>query len=181
MVVNGNVTFSGDLAGDSVTLNGTVNLGAARGPSPSTSPLGHGHHRLGQLTSGSGSGLIKNGPGILLLNNTSTVTPNNYTGATTLNGGIIKSGAINSLPTSTAFTIAQGAAFDMASFNQTVASLSGDTPTTGGMITNSSTTVGATFTVSGTSTTTFAVLIASRRDHRPSTSRDADPRWKPAA
>jgi autotransporter-associated beta strand protein len=68
----------------------------------------------------SGASLIKNGVGILQLKGS-----NAYTAATTLNAGIIILGASESLPNTSAMTIASGATFDMAGWSETLAGLSG--------------------------------------------------------
>jgi autotransporter-associated beta strand protein len=68
----------------------------------------------------SGASLIKNGVGILQLKGSNT-----YTAATTLNAGMIILGASESLPNTTAMTIASGATFDMAGWSETLAGLSG--------------------------------------------------------
>ena len=50
---------------------------------------------------------------------------NTYTGATTVNGGTLGAGAINTLPSQTALTVATGATFDLNNFSQSIGSLAG--------------------------------------------------------
>ncbi|MDT8887788.1 autotransporter-associated beta strand repeat-containing protein [Aquirufa sp. LEPPI-3A] len=67
-----------------------------------------------------GASLIKNGLGTLPLKGA-----NAYTAATTLNAGMIILGASESLPNTSAMTIASGATFDMGGWSETIAGLSG--------------------------------------------------------
>jgi autotransporter-associated beta strand protein len=68
----------------------------------------------------SGATLIKNGAGILQL-----MGSNTFTGASNINAGMIILGASESLPNTSAMTIASGATFDMAGWSETIAGLSG--------------------------------------------------------
>ena len=96
--------------------------------------------------------------------NTYTASGGTYlqpTGANTV--GTLALGIADGLPTTTAFSInANGATslqtFDLAGFNQTVASLGGTGTATSAIITSSSGT--PTLTVSGNATTTFAGLVS---------------------
>ena len=66
--------------------------------------------------------LVKTGPGILALSG-----PNTFTGSTRIEQGVLTSGANDTLPVTTDFSLGSGATtgdFDLANFNQTVASLS---------------------------------------------------------
>jgi len=104
-----------------------------------------------------GTGLTKTGNGVLILNNASI----NYTGATTVLGGLLQLGSTAVLPTNTAVVIGPGATFDVAGRPVTAGSLGFPTSAnnaTGGMLTNSG--GAATFTVGGDNTnTTFAGMI----------------------
>ena len=65
-------------------------------------------------------GLTKVGTGTQTLSGENT-----YTGATTVNGGTLAAGAINTLPSQTALTVATGATFDLNNFSQSIGSLAG--------------------------------------------------------
>ena len=68
------------------------------------------------------NGITKSGAGTLIVGNTS----NAYTGDTTVSAGTLMLGATNTLPTTTALTVASGALFDFNWGNsQTIGSLSG--------------------------------------------------------
>src|SRR5262249_39282918 len=73
----------------------------------------------GGVITGAGS-LTKTDTGTLVLSGV-----NNYSGATTVNGGILMAGAVNTLPFQTAFTVATGATFDLNNFTQSIGSLAG--------------------------------------------------------
>ncbi len=105
---------------------------------------------LGNMT-GTGP-LIKRGDGALTLSGTNT-----YTGATTINGGILRAGVNNALSTTTAVTLANtaGAGLDLNNFDQTIGSLAGG-GTTGGNVTLGS----GTLTAGNSSSTTYAGIIS---------------------
>jgi autotransporter-associated beta strand protein len=65
-------------------------------------------------------GLSKIGAGTLTLSGQST-----YTGSTGVNAGTLQAGAVNAFSPSSAFTVANGATLDLASFNQTIGSFAG--------------------------------------------------------
>ncbi|MEJ8824062.1 autotransporter outer membrane beta-barrel domain-containing protein [Variovorax humicola] len=67
-----------------------------------------------------GMTLTKNGAGTLVLS-----AANTYTGATTINGGTLRSGIANAFASSSAVNIASGATLDLNGFNQTANNLSG--------------------------------------------------------
>jgi autotransporter-associated beta strand protein len=81
----------------------------------------------GVITDGTGSArggsLVKVGTGTLTLSGA-----NNYTGSTTVNGGVLQAGAANSFAPGSAFTVASGGTLDLNSFNQTIGSLAGAGP-----------------------------------------------------
>ena len=64
--------------------------------------------------------LIKNTVGTLVLSGTNT-----YTGATTVNAGVLRAGAANVLPVGTALTVANAATLDLNNQAQTIGSLAG--------------------------------------------------------
>jgi len=74
---------------------------------------------LSGAISGAG-GLTKLGAGILTLSGA-----NAYAGATLVNAGTLRAGAVGAFAPASAFTIASGATLDLNSFNQTICSLAG--------------------------------------------------------
>lgn len=73
----------------------------------------------GVLGSGAG-GVTKTGTGTLIVN-----SANNYTGATTVNAGVLQFGAAGNLPVASAVTVNVGSALDLNSFNESLLSLAG--------------------------------------------------------
>ncbi|MFB6458292.1 autotransporter outer membrane beta-barrel domain-containing protein [Bradyrhizobium tunisiense] len=70
------------------------------------------------------AGVIGGTGGVTLAGGTQTLSgSNNYTGATTVNGGILRAGAANTFSAASAFTVASGGTLDLAGFNQTLTSL----------------------------------------------------------
>jgi fibronectin-binding autotransporter adhesin len=105
----------------------------------------------GKIADGSAPGTFNmNGAGTLILSGASS-----YTGPTNVNSGVLQGGAANVFAPLSAFTVAGGAALNLASFNQTIGSLAGAgsvalgsaTLTTGGN--NSSTDFSGTISGSG--------------------------------
>jgi autotransporter-associated beta strand protein len=147
-------TFGGTAATHNLTLNGVMDLGTATRTINVTSPqvtatIG------GQITSGAGSGLTKTGNGILVLSQVA----NDYTGATTVNGGMLSLGAAGVIPNASALVVNSGGTLNIAGFAETVASLSSGSTTTGGLITNSG--AAATLTIDNTTgSTTFGGVIS---------------------
>src|SRR5262245_45604085 len=99
----------------------------------------------GQIN-GPGS-LAKNGSGVLTLSGTS-----GYTGATFVNAGTVRAGAVNAFSPNSAFTIASGAILDLNGFGQTIGSLAGP-----GTVTLGSATLTA---GGGNTTTTFSGIMS---------------------
>ncbi|MBK8095116.1 MAG: autotransporter-associated beta strand repeat-containing protein [Verrucomicrobiaceae bacterium] len=154
VALNGDLTFGGTTAANSLRLDGVFTLAAGQRSISVLNPQVTAT-LAGQVT-GPG-GLTKAGNGTLILSNPSTVNLNNYSGPTQVLGGLLKMGVANALPATTALTVGPGATLDLAGRALTVGSLTGPTATTGGMITNSS--GSATLTVGDTTSTTYAGLI----------------------
>ena len=153
VTVNQDFTFGGTAASNNLTIAGTVALSGNRTISV-TSPQVTG--TISGQVSGLASSLTKTGAGTLLLSSTA----NNYAGGTTVAGGVLKAGAGGAVPANSALTVNAGAAFDTNGQSNSIGSLSGDTLTTGGLVTNSSTTVASTLTAGNDNTsTTFAGVI----------------------
>lgn len=113
-------------------------------------------NRSGSLTysdiiSGNGT-MVKTGPGTLILTG-----QNNYIGATRIDAGTLRVGAENSLPISTAVTLAdtEGAVLDLNASHQTIASLSGGGSLGGNVILGN-----ATLTVGDNNDTTYSGIIS---------------------
>ncbi|MGL4315480.1 MAG: autotransporter-associated beta strand repeat-containing protein [Pseudomonas sp.] len=126
--VSGNNSYVGALTlGSNSRINTDAGLltlnGGITGATRTLTVGGAGNTLISGAIATTTGGLIKDGAGTLTLAGTST-----YTGATTLNGGILRlSGAGNRLSTATALTIASlaDATFDLNGFNQQLASLAG--------------------------------------------------------
>jgi autotransporter-associated beta strand protein len=130
-----------------LTLSGAMTLGAGL----HQITVDNTSDTISGVISGSG-GLTKAGTGALTLSGTNT-----YTGTTTINAGILRAGADNTLPTGGAVTLANtaGAALDLNGFNVTIGSLAGG-GTTGGYVTLGT----GTLTVGGASSGTYAGVIS---------------------
>src|SRR6185312_8341787 len=98
--------------------------------------------------SGSGS-LTQDGTGILLLSGTNT-----YSGATTINAGILKGGTANAFSGNSAFTVNAGGTLDLNGFNQSVGSIAGN-----GALINSASGTAALSIGSDGSSSTFALSL----------------------
>ena len=99
-------------------LTTTVNATLMPGTTSTIDTNGLGATWSGVL-SGAGS-LAKAGSGTLILSGA-----NDYTGATTVAAGTLAAGAVNTLPNMTAVTVQAPGTLDLASFNQSIGSLSG--------------------------------------------------------
>ncbi len=114
-------------ASGTVNVNGlAVNFGGISGSG--AIQLGAGSLTIGgNLADSTFSGVISGG-GSLVKTGSETLTlggANTYTGATNINAGIVRLAANNALPASTFVAIATGATLELATFNQTVASVTG--------------------------------------------------------
>ncbi len=152
--VGGNVTFS-PLGGV-----GTAIVQSIGGSGTGSFGLGNGSRTL-TITDGAaaddvsiqvpivniGGSITKAGPGTLVLAGLNT-----YGGSTTVNAGTLRAGLANTLPSTTALTVASGATFNLSGFNQTAGSLAGAGSVTLGA---------AAFTLGGANTsTTFSGPIS---------------------
>lgn len=151
-IVGGDFTFAGTAATNNVTLSGAMNLGAAGRTITNNSPLVT-DTISGAITStlatGSTPAITKAGIGILTLSSTA----NNFNGnGVAVTGGVLKVGAASTvanttaqnqtfatgvLPATARLAVSAGAEFDMNGNDVVLASLVGDTATTGGLVTNS--------------------------------------------
>jgi autotransporter-associated beta strand protein len=149
--VNGDFTIGGRIAGNGITLNGAIGLGAANRTITVTSPAVTA--TIGGIITSTGTGtvLTKAGAGTLILSN-ATNSLNGGTVAVT--GGFLKIGVNNGVPTTSQVDISAGAGFDLNNFDQTIDGLSG-----GGFVTNSAN-ASKTLTVSSTTTnSTFSGVL----------------------
>ncbi|WP_166442612.1 autotransporter-associated beta strand repeat-containing protein [Phragmitibacter flavus] len=152
VVVNGDFTFGGQQAGNNLTINGAVNLGAIDRIISVSSP--NVTATLAGIVSG-GGGLAKSGNGVLVLSNANT-----YSGGTIINAGLVRAGNGSALGANTNdLTVKANAALNLNGNSLTVDGLNGDDATNGGLITNSG--AAATLTVGNNSETsaTFAGTI----------------------
>ncbi|CAD5251754.1 Outer membrane autotransporter barrel domain-containing protein [Bosea sp. 62] len=156
-----NTTLDLGLVGGSA--GGTVNIGAAEGSTAtaagnlivstvalntSASKLVFNHTEASYSFSPSitGTGSVRQLAGTTILKSASS-----YSGATTVSGGTLRAGVAGAFSQNSAFTVASGATLDLASLNQTIASLAG-----AGMVTLGSGTLTA---GSDNSSTTFSGTI----------------------
>ena len=125
------VTFS-DTAAGTTNINLVATNLAPSSINVNNSMLNYKFAGSGQLV-GPG-GLSKNGSGSLVIANTGT---NSFLGSIGIGGGLLQLGVSNGLPSTANFTLADvmGATFDLNSFNQTIASLSGGGSDGGGNVT----------------------------------------------
>ena len=129
----GNITWDGtagsiNLIGNALSLVGDLTNASGLAQSialPLTCAFttrfdtGSGDINVTNVISGTG-GLTKLGSGALVLSNTNT-----YTGATIVSVGTLRGGALNSVPSTSAVTLAGGTIFDLNGFDDTVGSVSG--------------------------------------------------------
>jgi autotransporter-associated beta strand protein len=156
VMVNGSFTFGGTASTQNLTLSGIVNLGTSASTITVSSPQVTATIS-GKLTSGAGSGLTKAGDGTLILSGAT----NDYTGATIVSGGLLKYGAANAIPVTSAVSVLAGATLDIngGGASVTFASLSGSSSTTGGLITTSATSGTVTLTIGDSTDTGFGGAI----------------------
>jgi autotransporter-associated beta strand protein len=159
LIVTGDFTFGGQQAGHNVTINGATNLGTT-GPRAITvtSPLVTA--TLAGVISGTGSGITKNGNGILVLGQNTTPVASTYTGANTINAGLVVAGNATALGANTNdLTVKSNATLNVSGQNLTVDGLNGDNATLGGLITNTGTTATLTIGNANEATANFAGAI----------------------
>ncbi|MCB1277100.1 autotransporter-associated beta strand repeat-containing protein [Prosthecobacter sp.] len=158
-VIANDFTISGNFSLSDVfnlTLNGSTTLAA--GNHTITVDMATKSLTLGGIITGSGS-ITKAGDGILVLGNNS----NAYTGATTVNDGILRYGTVDAVPTGTALTVNEGGLVDITNGGSvvTVGSLAGNSATQGGVIYTGATSGTITFTAGANNTSTvFGGVIA---------------------
>jgi autotransporter-associated beta strand protein len=150
VTVNGNFTFSGTGSSNNLTLSGAVALGSNATRTITVSPFVTG--TLSGAVTGTGTtGLTKAGMGSLVVSNTG----NSWSGATTVNAGLLQLGAAGVIPDGSALVIGSSGAFDLKTFSETVGSLAGS-----GLVTNSSTAATLTIGFDNTSTTFSGLITA---------------------
>ena len=155
--VQGNFTFGGTVAGNSVILSGNMALASGAHTVTVTSPQVS-DTISGTISGASSTGFTKAGAGTLVFSPSSA---NTYSGSTTVAGGVLQLGIAGGVPSASSLIINAGAAFDINGKAGSVGSLAGDTSTTGGLVTNNSATA-ATLTIGNDGTnTTFAGVITS--------------------
>ena len=141
-------------AGNNLTLSGTVTL-AGGAHSIEVNGLLMVGTISGKLTGG--TNLTKTGLGTLVLSNIT----NDYGGSTTISAGTLQLGAAGSIPDNSPLVIAAGGYFNINGLAEVIGSLAGDTPTSGGVVTNTG--AAALLTIGNNSTdTTFAGTIANQ-------------------
>jgi len=132
ITIGGNFQVGGTAGTGNVTFNGTVALGAAT----RIITIGNtGTYTFGGIISGgAGSGLTvaTASTGRIVLSNAG----NTYSGPTTINSGILQAGVANSLPATTALSLANtaGAQFLLNNFNTIVGSIAGGGATGGNIV-----------------------------------------------
>ena len=99
---------------NSLTLNGNILYSGGTGRNLTVTGAGNTHIQ-GNIQTGTG-GLTKNDGGTLTLSGSG----NNYTGATTINGGTLALGVNNGLPAASRLVIGGSGTFALSNFNQTL-------------------------------------------------------------
>lgn len=99
-----------DLGGNALTVDGTGTTATTR------------NEIRGNITGSTGSGLTKAGTGTLLLDNTDTDFPSNYTGPTTISNGRLQLGRSNQIPDASKLVL-NGGTFDTGGFSDTMGAL----------------------------------------------------------
>ena len=89
---------------------------------------------------------------------TATASFNDYAGTTTVSGGLLRLGNLGALPSATALVVLSGGTLELQA-STTVASLAGDSSTTGGLITASGTSGTIQLNVNGSANTAFGGAI----------------------
>lgn len=112
------ISITGDVSISAATVVGAGNIALANGRGLTITQSGASTY-YGTI-SGTNATFTKNGAGDLGLGGAST-----YTGATTVNGGVLSLAAANRLSDSTALTVNANGTFSLNGFNETVGSISG--------------------------------------------------------
>jgi fibronectin-binding autotransporter adhesin len=117
----GLITLAGDstISSDVGTLNLT-NTGIITGAGFGLTLTGAGNGTISSIIATGTGTLTKNAAGTWTLSGENT-----YTGATMVNGGTLRAGVANTLPSQTALSVATGATFDLNNFTQSIGSLAG--------------------------------------------------------
>jgi autotransporter-associated beta strand protein len=90
---------------------------------------------------------------------TAVASANTYAGTTTVSGGLLRLGNIGALPAGSAVSVLSGGTLDINGLNISIASLAGDTATTGGLITNSPLGGAVTLTIGDATNSAFGGAI----------------------
>jgi fibronectin-binding autotransporter adhesin len=100
-----------------------------------------------------------NGQNITFGGSTVVASSNSYVGTTTVNGGLLRMGNANALPTASPLVVNVSGALDLNGNSLVVSQLSSTSSTTGGLITNSATSGVVTLTVGDATNTSFGGAI----------------------
>ena len=141
--VNRDFTFGGTASTNNLNLAGAINLGATTRTVTVSAPGVTGTLSGVLSSTATGTALIKEGPGILVVSAASGLAGAGVTVA----GGVLKLGANDAIPNTSAIVVNAGAVLDLGGFNLNNPQLSGS-----GFFTNSSAT-SSTILVGGTSAT----------------------------
>ena len=124
LTLGGNITVNNVATGsDEATISCPVALGATRTFSVADDGTAANDLTISGIVSGGGSGITKTGAGTMILSGMNT-----YTGATTVNNGILKAGVVTqAFGQNSAVTLANtlGVVLDITGFNTTIGSLTG--------------------------------------------------------
>lgn len=129
VVIGGNFQIGNATGANSITISGAVNLGGAA----RTITIGSANsHTISGAISNGGLSIATASTGRIILTNAG----NTYAAGTSINSGILQAGVANSLPTTTALSLANtaGAQFLLNNFNTTVGSIAGGGVTGGNIV-----------------------------------------------
>ncbi|HEY3900883.1 MAG TPA: autotransporter-associated beta strand repeat-containing protein [Chthoniobacter sp.] len=163
--INGNFTIGNSLvssgvpaAGTSLTLTGAMTLGTAGPTITVSSPLDTAVISGNISSTATGTAFTKAGPGVLVVSGTDSLG----NGEVVVAGGVLQVGSGLAFASTNAIQISAGAVFDThGQATLSVGSLFGDTATTGGMVTDDSSSTTTILTIGGdnASTATFAGIL----------------------